>query len=180
MVRRKCPLTTRSTPLHFVSLGLAACGVQPVNSNVRHHRRENHVNTKKIASIAGDVAVELLVPGYVRAIYSALSDSQDDVKAAESKGLASLEDEARKQQIVMEFQAHQARVSQELAIAERISASREVEIEEYYDISGKGHAGAKAEKESISLGVGGEGRRVTKRIIRFTGWRENAASDSDT
>ena len=23
-------------PLHFVSLGLAACGVQPVNTNVRH------------------------------------------------------------------------------------------------------------------------------------------------
>lgn len=130
------------------------------------------MNTKKIASIAGDVAVELFVPGYMRAIYSALSQSQDDVKAAESKGVISLEEEALKQHIVMEFQAHQARVSQELAIAERISASAEVEIEEYYDLSGKGHVGAKAERESISFGIGAEGRRVTKRVIRFTGWRD--------
>lgn len=136
------------------------------------------MDTKKIASIAGDVAVELFVPGYMRTIYSALSKSQDDVKAAESKGVVSLEEEARKQQIVMEFQAHQARVSQELAIAERIAASAEVEIEEYYDLSGKGHVGVKAESESISLGIGAEGRRVTKRIIRFTGWREKSLGDN--
>lgn len=83
------------------------------------------------------------MPGYLRAAYSALSRSQDDVKAAESKGVADLEKEARKQEIVMEFQAHQARVSQELAIAERISASAEVEIEEYYDLTGKGHVGVR-------------------------------------
>ncbi|MES1978303.1 MAG: hypothetical protein V4451_09725 [Pseudomonadota bacterium] len=129
------------------------------------------MDTKKIASIAGEVAYEVLVPVYLRAAYAALSKSQDDVKAAESKGMASLEEEARKQQIKMEFQAHQARVSQELAIAERISVSAEVEIEEYYDLSGKGHAGVKAEEGSIALGVAGEGRRVTKRVIRFNGSR---------
>ena len=47
--------------------------------------------------------------------YSALSSSQDEVKAAESQGLATLEEEAKKQKIVMEFQAHQGRVAQELA-----------------------------------------------------------------
>ncbi len=132
------------------------------------------MDTKKIASIAGDVAIEFFVPGYLRAAYTALSKSREDVDAAESQGVASLEEEARKQQIVMEFQAHQARVSQELSIAERIANSAEVQIEEFYDLSGKGHAGAKADEQSISLGIGAEGRRVTKRVIRFTGWRNQA------
>lgn len=76
----------------------------------------------------------------------------------------------------MEFQAHQARVAQELAIAERIASSNEVVIEEYYDGSGKGHVGLKAEGESLTVGAGGEGRRVTKRIIRFTGWGQVSGS----
>ncbi|WP_057634218.1 hypothetical protein [Stenotrophomonas humi] len=129
-----------------------------------------------IASIAGRAAVAAVVPGYVRDIYSALSDSQSDVKAAESQGLAGLEEEAKKQRVVMEFQAHQARVAQELAIAERIASSHEVQIEEYYDGSGKGHVGLKTEGESIAVGASGEGRRVTKRIIRFTGWGQSASS----
>jgi hypothetical protein len=132
------------------------------------------MDTKKVASIAGTVAVQMFVPSYMRAIYSALSDSQDGVKAAELQGISGLEEEAKKQQVVMEFQAHQARVAQELAIAERISVSLEVEIEEYFDGSGKGHLGVKKEDAAISLGVSGEGRRVTKRIIRFAGWRTEA------
>jgi hypothetical protein len=130
------------------------------------------VDTKTIASLAGKVALELVVPGYMKAAYSALSSSQDEVKAAEAQGLAILEEEAKKQKVVMEFQAHQARVAQELAIAERIAASYEVTIEEYYDGSGKGHAGLKVDGEAVSLGASGEGRRVTKRVIRFSGWTE--------
>ncbi|MEB1554897.1 hypothetical protein VDQ92_19610 [Xanthomonas campestris pv. campestris] len=134
------------------------------------------MDTAAIASIAGRAALEAIVPGYVRAIYSALSDSQTDLKTAESEGLASLAEEAKKQRIVMEFQAHQARVAQELAIAERIASSNEVVIEEYYDGSGKGHVGLKAEGESLTVGARGEGRRVTKRIIRFTGWGQVSGS----
>ncbi|MEJ5030777.1 hypothetical protein [Comamonas sp. MYb69] len=119
------------------------------------------VDSKTIASMAGKVAFELFVPDYMRAAYEALSSSQDELKQAESKGIHSLEEEARKQKIVMEFQAHKARVAQELAIAERIAASFEVVIEEYYERSGKGHAGLKTEGDSISLGAGGEGQRVT-------------------
>ncbi|WP_315384711.1 hypothetical protein [Microvirgula aerodenitrificans] len=128
------------------------------------------MDTATIASIAGKVAYEMFVPTYIKAAYSVLSSSQNDVKAAESQGLATLEEEAKKQKIVMEFQAHQARVTQELAIAERIAASHEVVIEEYYDDSGKGHIGLKADGEAISLGASGEGRRVTKRVVRFSGW----------
>lgn len=134
------------------------------------------MDATKIASIAGQVALEMFVPSYMKAAYSALSSSQDEVKAAESQGLATLEEEAKKQKIVMEFQAHQARVAQELAIAERIAASQEVVIEEYYDGSGKGHAGLKADGEAISIGASGEGRRVTKRVIRFNGLGEHPHS----
>ncbi|WP_406867164.1 hypothetical protein [Paraburkholderia fungorum] len=130
------------------------------------------MDTKTIASLAGKVALELVVPGYMKAAYSALSSSQDEVKAAEAQGLATLEEEAKKQKVVMEFQAHQARVAQELAIAERIAASYEVTIEEYYDGSGKGHVGLNVDGEAVSLGASGEGRRVTKRVIRFSGWSE--------
>lgn len=132
------------------------------------------MDTKTIAAIAGKAALAMFVPDYMKGAYSALSSSQDEVKAAESQGLATLEEEAKKQKVIMEFQAHQARVAQELAIAERIAASHEVVIEEYYDGFGKGSAGLKAESEAISLGISGEGRRVTKRVIRFSGWTEQS------
>ncbi|MGF6528993.1 hypothetical protein [Variovorax sp. PvP013] len=134
------------------------------------------MDSAKIASIAGKVAFEMFVPSYMKAAYSALSSSQEELKTAENVGLSALEEEAKKQKVIMEFQAHQARVTQELAIAERIATSHEVVIEEYYEGSGKGHAGLKAENEMISVGASGEGRRVTKRVIRFSGWVEQTGS----
>ena len=104
-----------------------------------------------------------------------MSSAQGDMKSAEGKGITELELEAAKQKVVMEFQAHQARVSQEVAIAERISTSSEVEITEYYDASGKGHAGLTANETSITAGIGGEGRKVTHRVIKFTGFSSSGA-----
>ena len=63
----------------------------------------------------------------------------------------------------------QAKAQQEQAIALRIACAEEVQIEEYYDTTGKGHLGVTAKEEGITAGLAGEGRRVTKRIIRFTG-----------
>ncbi len=125
---------------------------------------------KRISDIASEVAYEMFVPSYVKILRNALSDSQGDIDKAESKGVAELELEVKKQKIVMEFQTHQARVSQEIAIAERISTSHEVEITEYYDVSGKGQAGITAGETSITAGVGGEGRKVTHRTIKFSGF----------
>lgn len=144
------------------------------------------MNTKKTAGIASGVAVAtMLTPGgfilgpVVGAITAALAASQDDIKTAEGESIESLEAEARKQQIVMDFQAHQARVAQEISIAQRIASSTEVEIEEYYDTSGKGSAGLKAEEKNITLGLSGEGRKVTKRIIKFKGGDVSIFSASD-
>ena len=125
---------------------------------------------------AAAMAATAMVPGAVLlapaigAIVAALAASQDELKDAEKKGVVSLEEEAKKQRIVMELQSHQARVAQELAIAHRISHSDTVEIEEFYDTSGKGALGAKADESSVTLGASGEGRRVTKRVIKFSGW----------
>lgn len=134
----------------------------------------------KLVAIASQVMLDAVVPGYMKAVSSALSSAQEDVKTAESKGLPTLEQEAKKQKVVMEFQAHQARVAQELAIAERIATSHEVVIEEYYDGAGKGHAGFQANPEGVSLGASGEARRVTKRVIRFSGWSNVSAEPSES
>ncbi|MCM3111693.1 hypothetical protein [Lederbergia lenta] len=73
-----------------------------------------------------------------------------------------LQTEAKKQEI-------QARVAQELAIAERISNAETVEIEEFYDVSGEGNLGVNAKKGSVNVGASGDGRKVTKRIYKFKG-----------
>ena len=112
----------------------------------------------------------------IAGIVAALKKSQDDLTEAESKGITSLEDEAKKQRINMEFQAHQARVAQELAISQRIYFSESVEIEEFYDGQGKGSLGLKGDESGITFGASGEGRRVTKRVIKFAGWGQTPSS----
>jgi len=96
--------------------------------------------------------------------------------ATESGDIQKLQIEAQLQEIALRMSEFQAKVAQEVAIARRIDTAEEVEIEEFYDVSGKGNIGitAKTEGEGFvaGLGVAGEGRRVTKRIYRFKGWRD--------
>ena len=42
-------------------------------------------------------------------------------------------------------------------------------MEEFYDYSSEGHIGVKTNGESLSLGAGGAGRRISKRVYRFRG-----------
>jgi RNA 3'-terminal phosphate cyclase len=118
---------------------------------------------KTVARMAGGPIVSLVIDGV-----EASSKSMDD---ASRKNLEALREEAAKQQIKMDYSQHQARVAQELAIAKRIENATEVEIEEYYDNSGKGSAGlnVNAETQTGSFGIFGENRRVSKRVYRFTG-----------
>ena len=80
-----------------------------------------------------------------------------------------LEELALKADIEAKILQNQAKVEQELAIANRIATSEEVEIEEFYDTSGKGTAGLSAEESKLTLGLSAEGRKVTKRVIKFKG-----------
>jgi len=49
----------------------------------------------------------------------------------------------------------QAKVAQELAIARRVELAEQVEIEEFYDTSGEGNIGLKADEKSVALGASG-------------------------
>jgi len=95
------------------------------------------------------------------------------VANASDKGFDQLREELAKQNLQMQFAQQQARIAQELAIARRIDNAEEVEIEEFYDTSGKGSAGISIDQSSqtASIGVGAEGRLVTKRVYHFKGWR---------
>ena len=91
-----------------------------------------------------------------------------------NSNLEILKEEAFRADITSKVMQEQAKVEQELAIARRIDSAEEVEIEEYYDTSGKGNLGFKTDGEDLSFGASGEGRKITKRIIKFKGCRPKA------
>jgi len=118
---------------------------------------------KEIAKIAGGPLVGIVIDN--------VQSSSNSMKEASSKNIEALREEALKQEIQMEFSKHQARVAQEVAIAKRITNAIEVEIEEYYDNSGKGNAGLNINQEAqtASIGLSAENRKISKRIYRFKG-----------
>jgi len=85
-----------------------------------------------------------------------------------------LKEEAARQDLMAQMAESQVRVSQELAIAQRINTAEQVEIEEFYDSSGKGGLNANVTEQGVTAGLSGEGKKVSKRIYRFTGWHEGA------
>ncbi len=109
-----------------------------------------------------------LAKGSVKAVEKIRDLSDKDTTIQELKA------EAARQEIIAQMEEAQARVAQELAIAQRINTAQQVEIEEVYEASGKGGLTANVTEGNISGGLSGEGRKVTKRIYRFTGWHEGA------
>ncbi|ELK6104093.1 hypothetical protein [Citrobacter freundii] len=69
-----------------------------------------------------------------------------------------------------------SKIEQELAIARRTLVSETVEIEEYYGNSLKGDVGAKLSATNIGLAASAEKGKVTKRIIKFTGFNSETES----
>ena len=59
--------------------------------------------------------------------------SNESKRASESNDINILNDEAEKQRVELLMAEMQARVAQEMAIAQRIQSAHEVEIEEYYE-----------------------------------------------
>lgn len=91
---------------------------------------------------------------------------------ADSGDLEAIKQEALRQEISLKMSEFQAKVAQEIAIARRIDTAEEVIIEEYYDTTGEGGLGVKLSEENISAGLSGSGRRVSKRVYTFKGWRD--------
>lgn len=102
-------------------------------------------------------------------LYDAIKETKNDV---DSGDMAELKKEEARQEISMRMAERQAKVAQELAIAERIRDAEEVEIEEYYDNSKEGSGGLSASESGVSLGVNGKSGLVSKRVFRFKGIEE--------
>lgn len=125
---------------------------------------------KATAKAAARATLTAFLP-FGATVWDAAEKAQKAVDSAATKGMEDLKAELAKQELRGQFEHQQARIAQELAIAQRIANAEEVEIEEYYDGSGKGNAGLGIDMnaKTAHLGVGAEGRRVTKRIYRFKG-----------
>lgn len=115
----------------------------------------------KIAINPTSYLLEKIVKSASKNVESPKPNGPDDIVA--------LRLETERQELEMRIAEAQARVAQEVAIARRIQTADEVEMEEYYDYSGDGHIGGKYDGTNISIGAGGSGRRVSKRIFKFKG-----------
>ena len=120
-----------------------------------------------------DVAVSALgiVNPMAALVIQGVRAAKEAISKASEQGVEKLSEELAKQELLLQFSQMQARIEQELAIARRIDNADEVEIEEFYDTSGKGSLdlAGDAMKQSGKLSLGAEGRRVTKRVYRFKG-----------
>ncbi|HCT9108216.1 TPA: hypothetical protein OUB95_001742 [Proteus mirabilis] len=113
-----------------------------------------------------DALKNMLIPGYsTYKLYNVLSDIENNTTDE-------LKENARRSELESFILQSRAKVEQELSIARRIMCADEVEIEEYYDVNGKGNIGLKSDDSSFAIGASGEGRKVTKRVIKFKGFSE--------
>lgn len=99
----------------------------------------------------------------------AFKTTADAFNKNNNSSIQELEEIALKADIEARIFLNQAKVEQELAIAHRIATSEEVEIEEFYDTTGKGNLGLNAEEQKLTLGLSAEARKITKRVIKFNG-----------
>lgn len=119
--------------------------------------------------VALEAAVAATMPFMGPSAAALLRAARDSKKASESNDLTVLTDEAQRQEVELHMAGMQAKVAQEMAIAQRIESADEVEMEEYYEGSGEGSAGVKAADGTVTVGIGGKGSRVTRRVYRFKG-----------
>lgn len=123
---------------------------------------------KTAVSVALDAAMAALP--IVSPLAGALLTAVNRTEVASQTGeIDALVDEARRQELSLHMAKLQAQVAQELAIAHRIENAVEVEIEEFYEANAKAGANASATPASFSASLGGEGRKVTRRVYRFKG-----------
>jgi hypothetical protein len=124
------------------------------------------MSLKDTAIVAAKIYINPI--GYLveKVAESAVDSTKDD---SNKKSIEELQLFAKIQELQMQMAEAQAKVAQELAIAKRIEIAEEVEIEEFYDLSGDGTIGLKADEKGITAGVSASGRRVAKRIYKFRG-----------
>ena len=125
--------------------------------------KDNKLVTNPVARLFGGLPLIA-----IESIYSLVSDNPEE------EDPKSLKELLKRSEARTELALTRTRIQQEMAIASRIASATEVEIEEYYEGSGKSTAGAKNNADSVTLGISGEGKKITKRVLRFKGWRDDA------
>ena len=118
---------------------------------------------------AGVEAIAASTPLLGPAAIAMLRAARDSEQIAKKGDLDALGDEARRQALELRMAQMQAEVAQEIAIAQRIANAEQVEIEEYYEGEAEGSVGVKTDSETVTVGLGAKGRKVTKRVFRFKG-----------
>ena len=99
--------------------------------------------------------------------------SQKSKAIIESGDIDEMALEAKRKRLELEILEGDAKIAQELAIAQRIEHAEEVTIEEYYDASGDGSLGVSLQGEVPIIGAKGSGRQVSKRVYTFRGFNDS-------
>ena len=81
--------------------------------------------------------------------------------------------ELTKKRAEAEMNELNAKVLQELAIANRIENAIDVEIEEYYENGGSVNGSANIDEKSAVASLGGDNKKIVKRVYKFKGLRED-------
>lgn len=124
------------------------------------------MSTELIVKITQE-ALNAMSPLLGRLMQITLGSAEHAEQTAQTGTIEELRAEAERQELTMRMAERQAKVAQELALARRIESADYVEMEEFYDISGSGHAGVKTGESGVSAGLGGQGQKVMRRIYRF-------------
>ena len=110
--------------------------------------------------------------GFISSIAEQLLDSNKNSREIlQTNDDEKINNEIKRKKAETQILELEAKVAQELAISKRIESAEIVEIEEYYEGFGKGNVGVNAEEGIVKVGLSGEGKKVTKRIYRFTGFK---------
>jgi hypothetical protein len=124
---------------------------------------------KQTALVVTQQTLYVVSPALARLVEATTGAINEAVKAGDKGELQALQLEAQRQEIMMSMAERQAKVTQELALAHRIETAEDVEMEEFYDVSGSGELGIKSDSSAVTAGLSGHGQKVTKRIFRFKG-----------
>lgn len=99
-----------------------------------------------------------------------------DVKDVSVRNIRNTKTPVQSEEVTAEALHAYSKIEQELAIARRTLISETVEIEEYYGNSLKGDVGAKVSATDFGMSASAEKGKVTKRIIKFTGFNSETES----
>ena len=112
------------------------------------------------------MSLDLIINQLAKVVSDSVGISSSLIK---TQDFDTIDIETKKQKLELKVAYEQAKVAQEIAIAQRIENAKEVVLEEYYEAEQKGNLGITNNEQGLAIGASGEGRVITKRVYRFIG-----------